>query len=149
MTETFNGKIIEAYRLAKEIDGLEAEKARIEASLKEATSKLEDAKKFLLSEMQASSVDEAKEGDVYVNLFHRESIAYEDPNKVLEYLEDTGRTDLIRVKRELDKKAINKAVKTDGNLANALASMTSKKVTSYVVVTDDNNHGKMLEHLAS
>ena len=77
----------------------------------------------------------------------RESLSYDDPDAVIGYLEANGRPELVRIKKELNKVAINKAIKTDGELAKDLAGMASKKVTEYVVLTDAEGHAKMLEHL--
>lgn len=147
MGMTFEEKANKAYELKSEYAEIEKQKKELDEKAKALEAEIDEINASLLSDMKANGAIESKVGDVYVNLMRRESIGYDDPDAVLGYLEANGLGNLIRVKRELDKKAINKEVKCNGALAEALAGMTSKKVTEYVVVTDSENHRKMLEHI--
>ena len=145
---TYEEQVKKAYELRKEVNRLDEEKATLDAKKKELEAELEGLNSSIIESLKGVNKLEDKVDNIYVNLMKKESIGYTDPSKVLQFLEDSGRLDLIRVKKELNKVAINKAIKKDTKLNEELSSMTSKKVTEYVVVTDEENHQKMLEHLS-
>ena len=145
---TFEEKVGRAYELRKEASEIERRKGELNARAKEIEAEVEAINASILSDMKDIGAVESKVGDIFVNVLRRESIGYDDADSVIAYLESNGLDRLIRVKREINKMAINKEVKLNKPLAEALAKMTSRKVTEYVVVTDSESHQSMLEHIA-
>lgn len=145
---TFEEKVGRAYELRKEASEIERRKGELNARAKEIEAEADAINASILSDMKGIGAVESKVGDIFVNVMRRESIGYDDADSVIDYLESNGLERLIRVKREINKAAINKEVKSNKPLAEALAGMTSRKVTEYVVVTDSESHQSMLEHIA-
>lgn len=142
-----NEAISQSYGLKCRIDALKAQRDAIDAEIKGLEASKQERDSAIVEGMKAIGATEVAEGDCFANLMRRESLSYDDPDAVIGYLEANGRPELVRVRKELNKVAINKAIKTDGELAKGLAGMASKKVTEYVVLTDAEGHAKMLEHL--
>lgn len=105
----------------------------------------------LLTEFNASNqkVFVWEEKAIVAEKFSKENIGYTSESDVLEYLKNNYASQYIKVKttEALDKNALKKAVKTDAKLSSALDAMIIKSVTEYVVVTDIENHKRMLEHI--
>ena len=142
-----NEAISQSYGLKCRIDALKAQRDAIDAEIKELEASKHECDSAIVEGMKAIGATEVMEGDCFANLMRRESLSYDDPDAVIGYLEANGRPELVRVRKELNKVAINKAIKTDGELVKDLAGMASKNVTEYVVLTDAEGHAKMLEHL--
>lgn len=142
-----NEAISQSYGLKGKIDALKAQRDALDAEIKELEASKQECDSAIVEGMKAIGATEVAEGDCFANLMRRESLSYDDPEAVIGYLEANGHPELVRVKKELNKVAINKAIKTDGELAKDLAEMASKKVTEYVVLTDAEGHAKMLEHI--
>lgn len=142
-----NEAIAQSYGLKGRIEALKAQRDALDAEIKELEASKQDCDSEIVEGLKAMGVTEFAYEDCFANLMRRESLSYDDPDAVIGYLEANGRPELVRVKKELNKAAINKAIKTDGELAKYLAGMASKKVTEYVVLTDAESHAKMLEHL--
>ena len=106
-------------------------------------------KELLLDIMKQGESKETCFDDLLANIFSKENISYKDEKEVISYLKDHNYNDLITVKttEALNKNNLKKALKTNNVLAEALESMTVKKLTEWVVVTDKENHMKMLEHI--
>ena len=106
-------------------------------------------KELLLDLMKQGESKETCFDDIFANIFSKENISYKDEKQVISYLKDHNYNDLITVKttEALNKNNLKKALKTNNVLAEALESMTVKKLTEWVVVTDKENHMKMLEHI--
>ncbi|MCK9470178.1 MAG: hypothetical protein M0Q88_00300 [Bacilli bacterium] len=124
-------------------------------SMKENVSKdkeqIENLSKELLLEL--NNINETQyeilDKKLVAQKFSRESVGYSDEAAVIAYLKEKYQANYIKTKitESLDKNALKKALKKDENLAKHLEDMTVKNTTEYVVVTDFENHQKMLEHI--
>ena len=92
-----------------------------------------------------------KHKEIIATYFSKENIGYTSEKEVLQYLKDNNYTTLISSKttESLNKNALKKALKEDADLSKALENMTVTTLTEWIVVTDKENHDKMLEHIES
>ena len=146
MLENLIKSIYEA-RLRKE--KLEKDVAEIKEKIETLDKYIDDTSSELLNEMMTTDQTEYQHDGLIASRYKKESIGYNDEAAVVEYLKNNYDGKYIRTKitESLDKNQLKKAIKTDTELAQTLDSMTSKKVTEYVVVTTLENHQKMLEHM--
>ena len=103
----------------------------------------------LLEEFKNSDMKVYKLDSIVAEKFTKESVGYTSEADVMLYLKEKYQSNYIKTKitESIDKNALKKALKADTILAEALDSMTIKTATEYVVVTDVENHQKMLEHI--
>lgn len=123
--------------LKAEIDALDADIELLSSEL---------LAEFNADNQQLLILDDEK---IVAEKFTRENIGYTSEADILNYLKNSygGQYIKTKVTESLDKNALKKAIKTDSTLAGALASMTIKSTTEYIVVTDVESHQKMLEHI--
>ena len=142
--------------LIKQIFDLKNQKKELEEKqswYKQEIEKLDteiDAKqKDLLNAMKEANTLEIDLGDIVATCFSKENVSYISDKDVLTYLKDNNYNDLIttKVTESLNKNALKKALKDNTDLSSALEALTVKSVTEWVVVTDKENHQKMLEHI--
>lgn len=148
---------LDMENIVKAIFELKKEKEIIDNQLidfKSKATELDNQIKAMSTELLEGmkSFDDIKEFEVdniIASRYQRETIGYTSENDVLAYLKENYKGQYINTKviETLDKNPLKKAVKTDDVLAKALESMTIKTITEYVVVTDVENHQKMLEHI--
>lgn len=141
----------EIFRLKKAAALVEASVADLKKIVADDNMQIDRLSLQLLNELTANNMttyDWAAE-NLVVEKFVRENIAYTSDEDVLNYLKNNYASQYIKTKitESLDKNALKKAIKTDTKLSEALESMTVKSSTEYVVVTDSENHKKMLEHI--
>ena len=142
--------------LIKEIFDLKNQKKELEEKqnyYKEEISKVDTEiqlkEEDLLKAMKDAKETELVVNDIYATYFSKENVGYTSEKDVLNYLKENNYTTLISSKttESLNKNALKKALKEDVNLSNALKDMTITSLTEWVVVTDKENHEKMLEHI--
>ena len=143
--------------LIKKIFSLQESKAKLEEAqtkLKDDISvldtEIQETKKELLNAMKAVNSSEVVTDDMlYATQFSKETIAYKDEQEVLAWLKNNNYSNLVTVKttETLNKKEINKLIKTDEALKTGLDNLTTTTKTEWVVVTNQENHEKMLEHI--
>lgn len=126
----------------------------LEATLKEVTTELEENSKLLLNAMKESNIVEFSysEQGLFINKFEKKSVSYKDEKEVIKFLKEKYNGNYIRTKttieESLDKNPLKTAIKTDSVLNNFLKDMIQEKITEYVVITNEENHNKMLEHIS-
>ena len=142
--------------LIKEIFDLKNQKKELEEKqnyYKEEISKVDTEiqlkEEDLLKAMKDAKDTELVVNDIYATYFSKENVGYTSEKDVLNYLKENNYTTLISSKttESLNKNALKKNKKEDVNLSNALKDMTITSLTEWVVVTDKENHEKMLEHI--
>jgi phage host-nuclease inhibitor protein Gam len=135
-------KINRSYELRNQLKNLEETKKKLEEELSVLDSEL-------LESIKGSDKDELEFDGLFLNLFRRKSVAYDDEKAVLNYLKENGYSSLITIKttESLNKNAIKKELKTNSLLNEALSSHTTEKVTEYITVTDAESHQKLFEHI--
>lgn len=141
----------EIFRLKKAAALVEASVADLKKIVADDNMQIDRLSLQLLNELTANNMttyDWAAE-NLVVEKFVRENVGYTSDEDVLNYLKNNYASQYIKTKitESLDKNALKKAIKTDTKLSEALESMTVKSSTEYVVVTDSENHKKMLEHI--
>lgn len=111
---------------------------------------IDESKSELLSLVNTDDVIYCSNDDnKLVRRFHKTTTGYTNETDVINWLKDNSKLDLIRVKttEELNKKELNKQLKSDTLLQEGLKPFILNGTTDYVVVTDKDNYEKMLEHI--
>ena len=141
--------IREIFDLKNQKKDLEEKESWYKEEISKVDTQISEKEKLLLNELKASNKQEVDLGDIVATLFSKENVSYTSEKDVLKYLKDNKYNDLITTKTTdaLNKNNLKKALKTDETLSKALESMTVKTITEWVVVTDKENHQKMMEHI--
>ncbi len=143
--------IQDIYKLKQSIAAKEYTITALKANITEESAEVEKLSEELLSELKSSNthVYELADKQLVAEKFARENVGYTSESDVLNWLKTNLNGQFIKTKvtESLDKNALKKALKKDENLAKHLEAMTVKNITEYVVVTDFENHQKMLEHI--
>lgn len=141
--------IREIFDLKTKYKELENQENKIKEEKKSLEGRIEEQEKLLLDKMKENNSKEIDLGEVVATVFSRENIGYTSDKDVLEYLKKNNFNDLITTKitEAINKINLKKALKINAALAEALKNMTIKTTTEYVVVTNKENHIKMLEHI--
>ena len=128
---------------------LESQIASAKTNMDKLDTEISSLSEELLAELKAGEVSEYINNGLFANVFAKENIGYTSDEAVLKYLKENNYSEYVKTKvtESLDKRPLNKALKTDKKLAAALEAMTVKTTTEYVVVTNEENHQKMLEHI--
>ena len=138
-----------AYALRKKKEELEAQVEKLKAEIDAIEDQLQTQNSQILAILKELKKDEVLEEGLYANLFSKEAIGYTSDKDVIAWLKANGYSSFVKSKvtESLDKNPLKKAIKADPKLAEALAGMTVRSTTEWVVVTDEENHAKMLEHI--
>lgn len=139
---------IYAAKASKEI--FEADMENLKFKINTLDADIEKHNEELLAELKSDGAAEyISDTGLYANVFKKENIGYTSDADVLKYLKENNYNEYVKTKitESLDKRPLSKALKTDEKLAAALEAMTVKTTTEYVVVTNAENHQKMLEHI--
>lgn len=139
-------KINKVFELESFADSKEAEKKAIDAEIKAARNEADEIKTELLKEFLENNVNEKDVGDVVASIGVTSTTGYDDEEAVKKYLSDNGFNDFLKVEVSIKKKELNKELKDNAALKEAINPFISTKQTKYLVVTDRENHEKMLEH---
>lgn len=137
------------YNLKREKENAERVIAGLKLKISGLDENIDSLSSTLLREMQSSETKELKIDELVATMFKRENIGYKSDEDVLKYLKENygGKYIKTKITESLDKNNLKKAIKTDAALAKALEDMTVTNVTEYVVVTNQTNTQKMLEHI--
>ena len=141
--------IKEIFELQTKKKSLEAEQESVKTEITNIDNEISEKQKVLLEQMKSAETKEIDLGDIVATTFSKENISYTDEKDVLKYLKEHNYTTLITTKttESLNKNNLKKELKTNEELKQALDSMTITKLTEWVVVTDKENHIKMMEHI--
>lgn len=131
------------------IDELNAQIEELKQKVSSKEAELEKKKSKALSMMQSEKLDEFHdmEGKLFATVIARSNIGYSSDSDVIEKLKASGYAKFIKVKESLDKNPLKKEIKSNKELEELLNPLIVKTTSSYVVVTTDENHEKMLEHI--
>lgn len=122
------------------IDALKSQLSPIEEEVSEKS-------KELLAYMKAGNLVEHKVGTAVCTLITRQNTGYTDESAVINELEKLGYTTCVNIKKSLAKKVLNKELKTNTQLVEALSPYINNTKTEYVVVTDEYALNLMKEHM--
>lgn len=137
------------WALKKKKEELEAQAAKIKEEISKIDAQIKADSDGILAILKESGKEEVLEEGLYANLFVRENVGYVSEDAVVKWLLSNGYSNLVRTStaQAIDKTPLKKAMKTDEKLAKGIASLTVKTTSQYVVVTDEENHAKMIEHV--
>lgn len=141
--------IKEIYQLKRQKEDIDNQIAALKAQASELDKNISDKANTLLEAMKTNNIHEIEADDVKAGWFTKENISYTSDSDVLDYLKKNNYNEYITTKttESLAKNPLKKAIKTNQQLAEALASMTVHKVTEYTVVTSKENYEEMLKHI--
>lgn len=145
---TLNESVNKAHVLRTEKKNLETQIEELNARIKEIDEALKPIDSDILNALKEKNKDELEfEGGIFANLFRKESTGYTDESAVIKWLKDNNFAQFVKVTEAINKKDLNKELKTNASLKTKLDSMLSTKVTEYITVTDAENHEKMIGHI--
>lgn len=151
MDKILEDLIKETYNYQKQVDVKAEEIKKLDEQLK--ALKLEQKKyQDVVDANRATLLNYVKDdnpvevGDIVVQLCHTTTTGYSDEAKVIAYLKEQQLTQFIKVTEAIKKQDLNKELKINQTLKESLSPYTAAKTTDYVVVTDKENHAKMMEH---
>lgn len=146
---TLQENIKSAHALNQEKKAIEQEIQNLKDRLAEIETELGVHNSEIMTSLKEQEVSEVESEGVFANLFRRENVGYTSDADVIAFLKTNGYSKFIKTKtvETLDKNPLKKELKTNAQLAEDLAPLVVKTLTEYVVVTDAENHAKMLEHI--
>lgn len=141
--------IKDIYKLKTDRQDLENKITYYKAQIEALDTEIDAKQKDLLNAMKDAKELEVSVGDIIATYFSKENVGYTSEKDVLNYLKENNYTTLIssKITESLNKNALKKALKENADLSKALEEMTVTTLTEWVVVTDKENHDKMLEHI--
>lgn len=142
-----NALMYEYHSLKNIYDELDEQKKKLDEKMKDIESQYKPLGDELVELMKQVEEVEHHNNGIVASLMHKEGVKYVDENATILKLMELGRADMIRVKQELNKVALNKALKNDVELSEALGAVIEKTSTDYIVVTTEEKHERMLEHI--
>ena len=103
----------------------------------------------ILSEMKSSESTEVKVDDLVAQYFCKNEFSYGDEKALLNYLIKNKMNKYVTTKitQSINKKDLKKDLKLDSSLKESLSTFVGDKTTEYVVVTTEEKHQRMLEHI--
>lgn len=143
--------ITEIHKLKQEIDSKTEEITKLQESKNELQNKLDLFNDDLLKKMINNKETEIKTNNLVATYFSKNEFTYGDENALLNYLKDKGLNQYITVKtttkESINKNNLKKDLKSNEELKQSLKDFVGDKLIEYVVVTTEENHEKMLEHI--
>ena len=145
-------KIKQAYILKLDIDRIDSEIQKLKEEKEKAEKELAEVNTLLLTEMLGQKKDEIETDDhIFANYFCKSEFSYGDEKALLKYLQEKGLTPYINTKITttvtINKNALKKDLKENKELKESLSQFVGDRKVEYVVVTNYENHQKMLEHI--
>ena len=145
---SFEDKVELVYQYSELIKTQEQIKEACEKIIKENQTKIDALKADILAEMESKGEKEVFVREkLYATVGVNSSTGYADEEAVIKYLEDNGYKNFIKVATTIKKKELNAELKKNEALKKDINSFITTKYTSYVTVTNEENHTKMLEHI--
>ena len=156
METTNNNEVKESlikdiYALAIAIDSKTKEMEEIKSVVDYMTNEMEEMKSQLLKLMKEDSEVELHDDDLVAHCFQKSEFSYGDEKALLNKLQEMQLNAYIKVTTKtttsIDKNALKKELKTNAKLKEDLKDFVGDKLTEYVVVTTEEKHQRMLEHI--
>lgn len=149
LQEIIKDQVKLVYDLKKQKEELEAKKAEIDSQIKKLDDEISKNSSELTTKLSEEDCKEIRYNDLdlVITLEAKESKIFDDV-QALKYLKEHNLLDCIKVVESIKKQELNKLLKQDIKLDEALKSMYSIKSTPYIVVTNFENDVKRKEHIA-
>lgn len=144
---TLKEKATQVYALRLQKEALEKQIEELKSQVVELESQIDPLNQEILNDIDEQGVVELifEDDDLTINKFSKETKGYNEV-ETIKYLKEHN-LPFINVKETLNKKDLNKELKTNKELEESLKPLYEIKTTSWVVVTNLENHTKMLEHI--
>lgn len=144
--------INDIFNHSAEVEQMEKQIEKLKQSINELNATIDEDKLHLLNLMKEENREELKDGyGLVAQYFKKNEFSYGDEKALLNKLRVLSLNQYIKfttkVTESIDKNALKKDLKTDNELKETLKDFVGDKVTEYVVVTTEENHQKMLEHI--
>jgi hypothetical protein len=139
-------KIKHLFSLKQEKDELQKQADDLDNKIKAIDALIDDDSDFVLQDMKAEQQKEFMADDLVVTLLSKHSYNMSDTS-ILDYLEKNNLSQFIDTKKSIKKNPLNKELKTNTELKEALSPFMTETTTDYVVVTTKENADKMKEHI--
>lgn len=137
------------YELKEQIGDNESKMAELKSANAILESEYDELSAQLLAEMKEQDKAEVSVDDLVAQYFCKSEFSYGDEKALLNYFIDKGMTDYITLKtsQSLNKAALKKDLKTNESLKESLKDYVGDRKVEYVVVTTEEKHQRMLEHI--
>ena len=139
------------YDLSLDIESKTKELEKLKENIDFLTSEMEEYKDSLLKMMKDDGDIELHGDDIVAQYFKKNEFSYGDEKALLNKLQEMQLNQYIKVTTKtttsIDKNALKKDLKTKEDLKESLKDFVGDRVTEYVVVTTEEKHQKMLEHI--
>lgn len=141
-------ELIEKVGKLKElVKVLTDQKTAIENQIKTTNEELEPLVAELLKALNEQKKDSIESEGWVAYKGTTSATGYADEFGVINYLKENGYPQYVNVKESLNKKELNKELKTNASLKEALNSMITTSHTEWATVVTSENYSKVLEHI--
>ena len=146
---TVEERIKRIHELQDSIKEKENAIAELKAGVAILDNELDTLNDELLHEMISNGNKEIKVDDLVASYFCKNEFSYGDEKALLQYLKDHSMSSYITTKitESINKTALKKDLKTNQELKESLNNFVGDRQVEYVVVTTEENHQRMLEHI--
>ena len=146
---TVEERIKRIHELQDSIKEKENAIAELKAGVAILDNELDTLNDELLHEMISNGNKEIKVDDLVASYFCKSEFSYGDEKALLQYLKDHSMSSYITTKitESINKTALKKDLKTNQELKESLNNFVGDRQVEYVVVTTEENHQRMLEHI--
>ena len=146
---TIEERIKKIHELQDSIKEKENTIAELKAGVAILGNELDTLNDELLQEMISDDKKEIKVNDLVASYFCKSEFSYGDEKALLQHLKDAGMSSYITTKttESINKTALKKDLKTNQELKESLSEYVGDRKVEYVVVTTEENHQRMLEHI--
>lgn len=140
-------KARESYELRLHKEDLEKQLEDLKKQIEEYETQISNINTEIMSELDSQQVNELifEDEDLTINKFEKTTKGYNEV-ETIKYLKEHN-LPFITIKESLNKKDLNKELKTNKQLEEELSSLYETKTTSWIVVTNLEKHQRMLEHI--
>lgn len=146
-----NDLIKQIYEIQEEINSKKDEINKLKESELSLEDKLNELNTILLTNMVSENKSEIQTDNLIALYFRKNEFSYGDETALLNYLKNNGLDKYVAVKtttkESINKNSLKKDLKINSELKESLKDFVGDRVTEYVVVTTEENHKKMLEHI--
>ena len=143
--------INDIYSMSQEIEEKTQQMAKLKEEIEVLTASVDVNKDSLLTLMKEDGDVELYGDDLVAHYFKKSEFSYGDEKALLSKLQEMNLNQYIKVTTKtttsIDKNVLKKDLKIKEDLKESLKDFVGDKVTEYVVVTTEENHQKMLEHI--
>ena len=141
----------EIFTKSAEVEEKQKQIEQLEKEIEELTATIEDDKLNLLNHMKEEKQEVFEEDDLVAQLFVKNEFSYGDEKALLNKLQEMKLNQYVKVTTKtttsIDKNALKKDLKTNTSLKESLSDFVGDRVVEYVVVTTQEKHQRMLEHI--